>query len=906
MNRPVSCCALVAATLFSCAIVAANSAEMPTADPTPRADLPANAVDTAPSLDAATRVIHNARQTGAPSTTEGFAHLATQDRDPKTGAPRDGDTGACCFGEPTCDIVSEADCINEGLNWIGPGTTCDECPQLPSCSGDSLFAQSPGNPFEFEGGSVSEQSANLKRYEYFYQIVGPIKRVNFYGFDLGITPGGAFFECVEPDNTFEIAFYPDVGGRPGEATCTYTLTATRTPTGVYYIDGFELNEYEVILPQACVMTRGWISVVGMGDPTCFFVWSSPPSNVGDDLSVCEGCTSIEQGMDLAFCLRGTFAGVFGACCDEATGTCTDNVEIFQCIGSTQRFTPNTTCAELSPGCGIPTGACCGGDITRGTLCVDGVVEADCPDPDKEFLPNSVCRFLEPACGEPIGPCCVGTLSCVVTSEDVCDAEGWTWLGPGLTCDDCPAQTPCPPNTLFAQPPLDIGQEPTLYTSESSRGAIVFDDFSAVAGTITDIQFYGVDLMPIGPASFIECEETVPDFSVTFYEDQGHAPGPVVSSQLVSAVRTPTGIIYRGAEYNLYQAELPEPVVMTRGWISIVGEGSPTCYFLWAPSTDNAGGSVRDLPEFNMPIRQNNSFAFCLIGTAGGVTGACCNQATGTCSNGIAIENCIGVNDRFAADGTCAINLADCGVPRGACCLGALACQFVTDADCSILGGEFLGVNSACLECPCKVFCDPQAISEGEADCSSSFEDVTNPGCDSQNPTFTMLQLNERYCGTTGIDFEGESLVVDTDWYEIVADDFLNLSYRFECESPATIRFIDGTNGCPGFLLDGASASACSPVELFEFVAPGTYWIQIEPQGPSDASACGAAYELTPLNTPCDADFDFDRDVDMIDFSYFQPQFNLSGGGLFGDLNGDGVIDIADVHLFEQELGTTCP
>lgn len=910
MNRPVFRCALlVAVSVFLSSSALADDPQSVNVHTPRNASVVPTSLD---RLDAESRVIDGDRS--GISVTPIGEMLETRSRNfsdlmesAPQGGPRGGAvTGACCFGESVCAIISQAACLDEGLNWIGADTTCDECPQLPNCPNDSLFAQSPGNPFDFEGAGVSEASAGLQRFEKFSGIVGPIMAVNFYGFDLGLTPGGSFVECVEADNTFQVSFHPDIGNRPGEATCTYVLTATRTPTGVYFIEGFELNAYEVALPTPCEMTRGWISIVGLGDANCNFVWSSPPGPLADDFSLCVGCTDVEQGLDLAVCLRGTFGNVFGACCDASDGTCTDNVEIFMCLGPTQQFTPNATCAELSPACGVITGACCGGEITRGVLCVDGAIEADCQKPNDRFEPNSVCQFLQPACGESVGACCIGTLSCLITTEEICSSEGWTWLGPDSTCAECPEQTPCPAGTIFAQPPMDISLEPSLYTSEASRGAIVFDDFSGVAGTITNIQFYGVDLQPIGQNSFIECEEPIPDFEIKFYEDQGNAPGPLVSAQVAPAVRTPTGIVYRGAEYNLYELALIEPVVLTRGWISIVGLGSPTCYFLWAPSADPAGGSVRDLPEYDRPRRQGNGFAFCLIGTLGNVTGACCNQATGVCSNGAAIENCVGPNDRFAPDGTCAIALADCGVPKGACCMGALECQFVTTEDCAFLGGEFLGVNSACLECACKVFCAPDAVAENEPVCSPAFQDVTNAGCDGASPLFTTLQPLERHCGTTGISFDGESFIADTDWYQIVATDFLDLAWRFESESPATIRFLDGTNGCPGILLDGGTVSACSQSDFFLFVPPGTYWIQIEPVGPSDASACGARYQLTPLNAPCDADFDFDRDVDMLDFAFFQPQYGMAGQGLFGDLNGDEVIDIADAHLFENELGTICP
>lgn len=914
MNRPGFCCALLAVILVSPSPAVFAGDPQASVSGETRMSAPAHGVSTAAeTLDTASQVGGQVTVETNPSAPPSPERLMpgpgkTLDDLPEgdNETPR-GVVGACCYGETQCDISDEAGCITEGLHWIGPGTTCADCPLLPTCPVDTAFSQSPGNPFEYGGAGVSEQSVNLIRYENFSGIVGPLTKINFYGFDLAVTPGGHFYECVESLNEFVITFYRDLGNRPGEEVCSYDLVATRTPTGVYYEEGYELNEYKVDLPSPCVLTRGWVSIVGRGDTSCLFVWSSPPAGSSDEFSLCEGCTQLEQGMDLSMCLRGTYGGVTGACCDDSDGTCAENIEIYSCLGPTQRFAPDTSCEALSPPCGVTIGACCGGDMTRSVLCEDGVTEAECQGEGETFTPNGVCRFLYPPCGVPAGPCCVGTLSCAeMTTEEDCNAEGWTWLGSGATCADCPSLPPCPAGSLFAQPPLDIGYAPALYTSEEIRGIVVYDDFSGVAGTITDLQFYGVDLEPIGPNSFIECEEPVPDFEITFYEDQGGGPGPAVSTQFVPSVRTPTGITYRGAEYNLYEVELPEPVVMTRGWISIVGRGSPTCYFLWAPSADPAGGSARYVPEYGRTIRQGNSFAFCLIGTPGGVSGACCNQATGQCADNVPIGNCVGPDDRFAPDAKCAIALADCGVPKGACCLGRLGCQFVTDADCSVLGGDFLGVDSACLDCPCEVFCQPGSILEGEANCSPSFADSTNYGCDGPAPIFTTLERNERCCGTTGIAYDGENFVVDTDWYQIEIDDFNGLLYLFESESPARIQIIDASNGCPGLAVGEATVDPCTPTDVFAPANPGTYWIKIEPIGPSDASACGAAYVLTPLNAPCSADYDFDLDVDMVDFSVFQAQFGMSGPDLFGDLNADEIVDITDAHLFEQKLGTICP
>ena len=48
---------------------------------------------------------------------------------------------------------------------------------------------------------------------------------------------------------------------------------------------------------------------------------------------------------------------FGACCDDYTGVCEDNVQAGNCIPPL-RFAQNATCAELDPMCGGIPGACC--------------------------------------------------------------------------------------------------------------------------------------------------------------------------------------------------------------------------------------------------------------------------------------------------------------------------------------------------------------------------------------------------------------------------------------------------------------------------------------------------------------------------------------------------------------------
>jgi hypothetical protein len=86
----------------------------------------------------------------------------------------------------------------------------------------------------------------------------------------------------------------------------------------------------------------------------------------------------------------------GACCDEATGVCEDDVMASACG---LRFEAFATCDELSPECGSP-GACCDDDTGE---CVDDVFQLNCTG--SRFLVSMLCTVFDPPCGElPVWPC----------------------------------------------------------------------------------------------------------------------------------------------------------------------------------------------------------------------------------------------------------------------------------------------------------------------------------------------------------------------------------------------------------------------------------------------------------------------------------------------------------------------
>ncbi len=302
--------------------------------------------------------------------------------------------GACCRSDNTCDVVSESQCDAVGGNWLGLSTGCNACPLSPVCPPGSLHAQLPANGENFSG-NTSESSATIQRSDNFTHVAGTITALRFWGFDLDRV-GNAWVECEEFDNTFSITFYSDYGGVPDAPVCSETVTATRTPTGLLFgnEDGpAELNQYDATLTTPCVLTNGWVSIVGLGDQECWFLWMN--SFEGDLISHCTGC-QVPEGPDLAVCMMGTPAGVTGACCTDDTGVCTPDVAIELCAEPTQRFAPNADCSAF-----------------------------------------------DPPCGEPNGACCFGSSACNIRTQATCAALEGEWLGPLTHCSACPCEQPCP-------------------------------------------------------------------------------------------------------------------------------------------------------------------------------------------------------------------------------------------------------------------------------------------------------------------------------------------------------------------------------------------------------------------------------------------------------------------------------
>jgi hypothetical protein len=557
----------------------------------------------------------------------------------------------------------------------------------------------------------------------------------------------------------------------------------------------------------------------------------------------------------------------GACCVDVNCVETD---AFSCITAGRDFVGGgTTCAD-DP-CGAGVAACCFGDGTCSELSPE-----DCETAGGTFLGFGVVCSTEPCV---LGACCTDN-GCTEVARYQCEAQGGAFLE-GAACAPNPCNE-CPDGWLFGQQ-RDEPTDFTAGTSEAGTGFLRYEDFSGVAGSIESVTWWGVDLDNIGGNDFIECAEADPTFNIAFHIDAGGVPGPAVCTYTLTAARTPLGIFYLGAELNQYRVNLPEPCVLVNGWISIEGLGDPECWFLWMSAglgTSFCDGCQDDFQSFDLSV--------CLVGTEGGVFGACCDDSTGACADGVEITDCTAPGLRFSPDQLCDDLDPPCGVIVGACCFPDATCSIETEIDCGTLGGDWLGANTICASCPCLVPCPEGGTPEGEPVCEAGYVDEFNGGCDAETVVFSPIALGETVCGESGVFEIPGDIDADFDWYEITVGS-IELVWSVEAEFPVGIWLVDANAGCAeAVILESAGAFECDPVSVSANVDAGTYWLVVAPIAFSDLAGCGANYTATVF-IGCRADLNNDGTVDVLDFLLLLAEW----GGPGGDITGDGTTDVQD-------------
>ena len=584
----------------------------------------------------------------------------------------------------------------------------------------------------------------------------------------------------------------------------------------------------------------------------------------------------------------------GACCASLACIVMD---AYSCIFGGREFLGAGTDCTGDP-CEFGIGACCtAGDCTM-------VPPEVCADGGGLFLGYGIVCSGEPCTP---GSCCLPGDCQEMIRYNCIPLEGE--FVPWLACDQDPCSAPdlCPADALYSQSrdgPLDF----TAYTSERAAGFERMDHFSGVPGAIEGILWWGLDMDWLGGGSWEECEEHDPTFDITFRADAGGYPGAPLCTYTVVATRVATGIMYLGSELNEYSVDLPEPCVLTSGWISIAGEGDPECWFLWMSGglgTHYCDGCAVEWDNFNL--------SFCLLGTAGGVYGACCDDPTGECNDNVDITDCIGESQRFWPDDTCDELNPPCGVITGACCHPDATCTTELEADCLALGSNWLGAFTICDYCPCIIPCPPNSIPEGEPICYDGYIDVFNGGCDADTVAFSPIVFCETVCGRGGFFDTGYEHVPEYDWYEIDVPDDTVLTWTVEAEYPVGAWIVDGREGCDAaYVVASAGGYECDTVAVSVAAGKGIYWVVTGAIAWTDTSTCGAYYTATLTRSePCPGDMDGDGDLDFADFE--ELSLCLTGPYMWptracdtGDFDLDDDIDMRDFDRFQRGFGRPLP
>lgn len=219
--------------------------------------------------------------------------------------------------------------------------------------------------------------------------------------------------------------------------------------------------------------------------------------------------------------------------------------------------------------------------------------------------------------------------------------------------------------------------------------------------------------------------------------------------------------------------------------------------------------------------------------------------------------------------------------------------------------------------PCELEGPPGARAEGEA-----CYDRINDGCTLQAPAFDALACGERVAGqcTTGAPR-------DTDWYALPSGGH---TIGLRAEFPASLTIVRGTCGTTIEQRAWRAVVPCEPVLETVCVPQGETWYAIvslgNPEGPIQAGqpctdedpdnppdpddppikpgAFGTRYEVSLSCGTCPPNPDLNGDgvVNGADLGLMLTSWGTQGSGVPADLNGDGVVGGADLGILLTAWG----
>ncbi len=376
----------------------------------------------------------------------------------------------------------------------------------------------------------------------------------------------------------------------------------------------------------------------------------------------------------------------GACCDELTGSCADDVIASNCQAAGEVWTVGVLCGALNPPCTVQSlGACCDG--TDGS-CVDAVLEADCMAPLDSWTEGVLCTNLIPACARATPDKIVELRADMANGAGPYPTPGasspWVdlsagghdaflsnflgsptsgWLGDGSVIE--------PHRLLFDGASLNYATIPggTIPGLQNNSNYSVAMWYRGIDVTTSQYLVEWVNELPAAsPWSGMTVRVANGEFSLY----QGPTNGFATFFSGVQA----------GEWYHIVVTKQPG---LAETYVNGVAQGTSSFPNIGDQNTDLiiGGGIFNNNPPESQPLRGALAQMCIFNGTLNAAealaefqadedvyfaSGACCDESTGGCTDAVDVQNCQGIGLVFTADTLCSNLIPTCiQAPVGACC-----------------------------------------------------------------------------------------------------------------------------------------------------------------------------------------------------------------------------------------------
>ena len=173
---------------------------------------------------------------------------------------------------------------------------CNDPEPAPECPIESNFGQRAYRDFENPTTFFSDQGISQQVADNFSSLSGDIIGMHWWGIEFN----GVYEEC-DHLCSFDIKFFQDDSGYPGNLIDTVHVEPQKVDTGIDYAD-CSLYFYSSYFSEEVPITDGWVSIQACEDPEgCLFSWAGSPA--GDNACMWfsgNGWESISD--DTAFCV----------------------------------------------------------------------------------------------------------------------------------------------------------------------------------------------------------------------------------------------------------------------------------------------------------------------------------------------------------------------------------------------------------------------------------------------------------------------------------------------------------------------------------------------------------------------------------------------------------------------------